>query len=377
MGLLAQPANINGLRLRNRTVMLPMVTNLSTRDGHVTEALVAHYAERARRDVGLVIVEATAVCADYKNCVRGLGIWDDALISGLARLAEGIKAGGAAAAIQLFHAGAKTYGDEQPPVGASGVRLRAGMRPRPLAPWELADVVRAFAGAARRAQAAGFDAIEIHAGHFYLLSEFLSPFTNHRDDAYGGDLAGRLRLTLEVVEAIRREVGPAYPIFLRMHGRERVEGGLSEEEAVAAARRLAAAGVDCFDVSMLNTATLVAHESGPYYALRPYLAKEEPAGAAADQAAAIRRATGLPAIAVGKLGDPEAAERVLAAGKASLIGVARNFLADPALATKMLAGRGADIVRCKECFACLTSTVVKQKPIRCAVNKQVGHYAGA
>ncbi len=309
--------------------------------------------------------------------MQGLGAWDDAHIPGLNRLATAIQAGGAAAALQLFHAGAKTYGDELPPVGASGIALRAGMAPRPLTAAELGQVVEDFAQAARRAAEAGFDTIEIHAAHFYLLSEFLSPFTNRRDDDYGGDPQRRARLAVEVVRAVRSQLGTDFPLLLRLHGSERCPGGLSPAGVLTVARLLAAAGVDCFNVSMANQFAVNEQGGSVFYSLRPYLTKEQPAGSAANQAGAIRRVTGLPVIAVGKLGDPAVAERVLAAGEADLVGVGRNFLADPALATKMLAGRADEIVRCRECFVCLTRTVVQQRPIRCAVNKALGSRAPA
>jgi len=372
MSLLAQPTTINGLRLRNRIVMLPMVTNLSAKDGQATQALLNHYAERARRDISLVIVETTAIGAETRNTVNSLGIWGDFQIPSLARLVDSIKAGGAAAAIQLTHAGAKTYCDEQPPVSASPVRLRAGMAPRQLREDELPAIVDQFAQAARRAQAAGFDAVEIHAAHFYLLSAFLSPFSNRRDDGYGGDRERRARLAVEVTRAVRQTVGAAYPVLVRMHGGERLAGGMTEEDVLETARLLAGAGADAVDVSVTNQSAALEDEHGTYYSMKPYLTKEQPAGALAYQAVAIRHASGLPVIAVGKLGDPAAAEALLAAGDVDLIGVARGFLVDPSLATKMLAGRGDDIVRCKQCLTCLNTVVGKQLPIRCAVNKQVG-----
>lgn len=371
MSLLAQPLNIKTLRLRNRVVMLPMVTNLATEDGFVTNGLIKHYAERARNDVGMVIVEATAVHPSGRNIVRCVGAWDDAFVPSLRGLAGAIKEGGAAATLQLFHAGAKTH-PGLPPVSCSGVPLRAGAPGRVLGAGELLEIAADFGRAARRAVEAGFDALEVHVAHFYLLSEFLSPFTNRRDDAYGGDLAGRARLALEALAAVRREVGDDYPVLVRMHGGERVEGGMSTADVLGAARLFAKAGADGFDVSACNQASFADDEQGGYWALRPYLTREQPSGAAASQAAAIRNATGLLSIAVGKLGDPRAAERVLAEGAADLIGIGRNFLADPEVGTKMLAGRGEDIKVCKQCFLCLNTAVGKQKTVRCAINPEVG-----
>lgn len=372
MGLLGQPLDIKGMHLRNRIVMLPMVTNLANADGTTTDALIRHYAERAANGAGMVVVEATAIDAASRNIPRGVGIWDDGHVPGLRRLAEAIKAGGAAAAIQIFHAGAKPH-PGQTPVGCSGVPLRAGERPRVMATRELAGVVEAFGVAARRAAAAGFDAVEIHAAHFYLLSEFLSPFTNRRTDGYGGDIAGRARLARETVEVVREAVGPAHPILLRLHGAERIEGGMSAEDVRTATAILAQAGVDAFSVSACNQGEFVASEDGGYWSLRPYLTRDQPAGWAADDALLVKQSGGRPVIAAGKLAHPEAAERVLAEGKADLIGIGRNFLADPEVALKLLEGRGDEILVCKQCFLCLTTTVGKQRAVRCAINPKVGH----
>ena len=371
MAFLAQPMELAGLHLRNRLVMLPMVTNLSHADGTVSDALVAHYGARAARDIGLVIVESTPVAADARNCLCNLGAWDDAQVPGLARLAARIKAGGAAAAIQLMHGGAKTLVG-LPAVSPSGVPLRASEPPSVLDEAELPRIVEQFARAAHRVALAGFDGIEIHAAHMYLLSEFLSPFTNRRHDHYGGDAARRARLVEEVVRAVRRQVGPDFPVLLRMHGEERLEGGMTQEEVLATARRLAEAGVDAFDVSALREAGQVEKGGYTYWATRPYLTKENPPGAAVANAAAIKQATGVPVIAVGKMGVPEVARRAVASGQADLVGVGRGFLCDPGLGPKLLEGRAEDITRCDECFVCLETVVTKQRTIRCSQNRSLG-----
>ncbi|MCL5107816.1 MAG: NADH:flavin oxidoreductase [Chloroflexi bacterium] len=374
MAFLAQPLELAGLHLRNRLVMLPMVTNLAQPDSTVSEATIAHYGARAAREVGMVIVEATAVAQDARNIARGLGAWDDDHVPGLARLANRIKAGGAAAALQLFHSGARSVAG-LPAVSPSGVSLRPGAPPRVLAEEELPAIVAQFAAAARRAVVAGFDAIEVHAAHMYLLSEFLSPFSNHRQDHYGGDVARRARLVEEVVRVVRREAGPSFPVLLRMHGEERVQGGMTHQDVLDTAERLAEAGVDAFDVSAINTAQLVEKGGYSYWSTKPYLTKDDPPGAALGNAAAIRQATGVPVIAVGKMGLPEVAERALATCQADLVGVARGFLCDPGLALKLLEGRGEDIIRCDECFVCLDLVVTQHKSIRCSQNRSLGRLA--
>jgi 2,4-dienoyl-CoA reductase-like NADH-dependent reductase (Old Yellow Enzyme family) len=157
-----------------------------------------------------------------------------------------------------------------------------------------------------------------------------------------------------------------------MHGGERIEGGMTAADVRQTAGLLAAAGVDAFSVSACNQGEFVDGEDGGYWSLRPYLTKTQPAGWAASDAAAVREGSGKPVIAAGKLGDPEVAERLLAEGKADLIGIGRNFLADPEVVKKMLSGRGDEIRVCRQCFLCHTTTVGKLKPVRCAINPKVG-----
>ncbi len=369
--LLAQPININGMELANRIVMLPMVTNLAGLEGENTEQLMNHYRRRAGESVGLVIVESTPVDGNYRNCVNGPGIWSDEHVKGLSQLAAAIKEKGSAASLQIFHAGARTYAD-MPGVSCSGIALKKGRRPEQLALEDLPAVIDQFASAALRVRQAGFDAVEVHVAHFYLLSEFLSPLTNKRSDDYGGSPENRARLATEVVSAVRRAVGSDFPIVLRMHGYEAAPGGLTDADIQVAVRMLTEAGVDLFSVSANNRSEFVESGEGGHWSLRPYLYKHQPAGSHARYAGRIRELSGKPVIVAGKMADPQVAEQVLAAGQADLIGIGRNFLCDEELGAKMLGRSDSKIKTCRECMLCLKTTTEQQRPIRCAINRDVG-----
>lgn len=367
---------VKGLRLRSRLVMAPMVTGLAV-DGAPSDAQLRWYARRAASGVGLVIVESAAVAPDARLAPIMLGVWDDAQVAGLARLAAAIRETGTPAILQLVHAGARAWREDpsQERIGPSPVALAAGPAPRAMREEEIAGAIAAFAAAARRAKAAGFDGVELHAAHFYLLSEFLSPYTNRRSDRWGGDGERRARLPLEVVRAVRAEVGPEFPLFCRVHGLEAVEGGLSGEDAVEAARALERAGVDVLDVSAIGQSSPATWEGGTYLNASSVAPKGSPAGAYAPHAGRIRAAVRIPVIAVGKLGEPGVAQQVLDRGHADLVAVARQLIADPSAAEKILAGKDAEIARCQECLTCMTS--IRKGPVKCAVNRELLHGAGA
>jgi len=234
---------------------------------------------------------------------------------------------------------------------------------------EIADVIDLFTEAARRALAAGFEGVEVHAAHYYLLSQFLSPVTNQRTDRWGGDLAGRARLAVEVVRAVRRTIGREPLIFCRMHALENVEGGLSTEEIAAAARMLVDAGVDVIDASAIGQSAVASWVGGTYLQTSSAPAKDAPAGAYLAATGELRRAVSVPVIAVGKLGEPGVAQRALDDGCADLVALGRQLIADPRAAEKILAGRDDEIGRCQQCFACFAS--IRTGPVRCSVNKNI------
>jgi 2,4-dienoyl-CoA reductase-like NADH-dependent reductase (Old Yellow Enzyme family) len=370
MPRLSDPLQVKGLNLQNRLVMAPMVTGLAE-DSGPGPALLGWYQEHARGGVGLVVVESCAVAADARIMPRNLGLWDDAQVPGMARLAETIKAEGVPAVLQLVHGGARAYREDpaQGRAGASSVALLPGPPPRPMTEAEILAAVEAFVQAARRAREAGFDGVELHAAHYYLLSQFLSPRTNRRTDRWGGDRARRAVLALEVTRGVRAAVGKDYPILCRLHCEERLEGGTSTEDLIRYAQALEQAGVDLFNLSGVGTSSQGEWQGRPYLNTSSVLPRDAPAGAFAVSAGRIRAAVGVPVIAVGKLAEPGVAQKVLDRGQADLVALARPLIADPRAAAKLLAGRDGEITRCKECLSCFAA--IRKGAIRCAVNPAV------
>ena len=331
--LLLSPITLRDLTLKNRVVISPMC-QYSAIDGVVTDWHLVHLGRFAIGGAALVFVEATGVEPRGRISPGDVGIWNDDQARALARVADVLKANGAVAGIQLAHAGRK--GSTRRPWDG-GTELTAEDAARGEAPWEtlapsalpfaeaypmpramsvadMAEVILAFREAARRADAAGFDVVEVHAAHGYLLHEFLSPLTNHRIDQYGGDRAGRMRFPLEVIETVRAVWPAGKPLFLRVSAVDHVEAGLTIDDTVAFAREAKALGVDVVDCS-----------SGGNTPTPPRLFP----GYQVPYAEAVRRDAGVATMAVGLILDAALAESILAEGKADLIALARPALEDP------------------------------------------------
>lgn len=318
MALLFSEYQLRGLRLKNRIVMPPMANNLATEAGEVTSRLVEHYARRAR-SVGLIIVEHAYIVPEGRISANQLGIYDDRLTAGLAKLAAAIRAAQGLSAIQITHGGSAAPAAliGQAPAAPSAVpHPLGGEIPRPLSEREVEELPAAFARAAERAKEAGFDAVEIHGAHGYLLNQFYSPLTNRRTGPWGGDSREtRLGLPLAVVRAVRGAVGPDYPVFYRLGAADRLPGGLTVEDAVYAAPLLAAAGVDLIDVSGGFTGSRPPDLSGQGYF--------------APLSEAVKQVSPVPVLVTGGITDPQAAEELIRQGRTDLVGVGRALLADP------------------------------------------------
>jgi 2,4-dienoyl-CoA reductase-like NADH-dependent reductase (Old Yellow Enzyme family) len=370
MPKLSDPFQVKGLQLSSRFVMAPMVTGMAE-DHAPGPVLIEWYRQHARSGVGLVVVESTGIAQDALNMPGLLGIWEDAQVPGMARLAREIQAEGVPAVLQIVHAGARSFREDpaQERVGASEVALMPGPQPRAMTEQELLAVIDAFAQAARRAKEAGFAGVEVHAAHHYLLSQFLSPYINRRTDRWGGDRAGRSRLAVEVVKAVRLAVGEDYPIFCRTHSVEFMEGGISSEDAVFFAQALAAAGVDVLDLSGIGQSSMGEWQGQPFLNSGSVLPKDVPGGAFAPSAGRVRAAVGIPVITVGKLSEPGVAQAVLDRGEADLVALARPLIADPLAASKLLEGRDEELNRCRECLSCFAA--IRKGAIKCSVNAAV------
>ena len=369
MPTLQDQLTINGMKLRNRVVLPPLTTNSGSHDGQVTDGVIQFYEERAR-DPGLVIVEAASARSDGRIVSRSLGLWGESQITGMARLADTIKKSGAAAVVQINHAGARCFSAEGEMRGASpsGFILKPDVVPFSMGPKQIDAMISDFAVAATRAEKAGFDGVEIHGAHFFLISQFLSPLTNQRKDRYGGDARGRATMALEVFRAVRERLGTNYPILFRFNVVEHLEGGQTLADGLEVARALAEEGVDALDVSLVTQGFW--QENGGKKILIPASAfsKEHPPGANIPPVAQVKEASGLPVIGVGKLGNAIAAKSV-EGSLMDLVAVGRQMIADPESAGKILAGKEHEIIPCEECMACFAS--LRKGPVFCKVNRNL------
>jgi 2,4-dienoyl-CoA reductase-like NADH-dependent reductase (Old Yellow Enzyme family) len=319
---LFSPLTLHGHTLRNRIMMAPMCQWSAADDGIARDWHFVHYGARAVGGAGLLMTEAIAVESRGRISQRDLGIWDDGQIAGLARIVDFCHAHGASVGVQLAHAGRKAWSETlgsgpTTPVGPSAVPFDVDWQaPHPLSASEIDGIVEAFGRAARRAAKAGVDVIELHGAHGYLISEFLSPLANQRDDEYGGDHAGRARFGLRVVDAVRDE-WPDRPLLIRISCTDWADGGNIPADAVEFARMFKARGVDLVDCS-----------SGGVVKAGPGPIGMEP-GYQVAFAEQVRREAGVPTAAVGRITQPEQAAAILDAEQADLIVLGRALLADP------------------------------------------------
>lgn len=325
MALLFTPLELGGLRLKNRLAMSPMCQYSATLEGEVTDWHLLHYPTRALGGVGLILVEATAVEPLGRISPYDLGIWSEDHLPGLKELARRIREAGAVPGIQLAHAGRKA-GTARPweggkplgwrVVGPSPIPFDEGYPvPEPLDEAGMERILQAFVEGARRALRAGFQVIELHMAHGYLLSSFLSPLSNQRTDAYGGSLENRMRFPLQVAQAVREVVPRELPLFVRVSATDWGEGGWSLEDTLAFARRLKELGVDLLDCSSGGVVPRVRIPLAPGFQV-PF-------------ADAVRKRVGLRTGAVGLITTPEQAETLLQAGSADLVLLGRVLLRDP------------------------------------------------
>ncbi len=371
MNTLHDEVMINGMRLRNRVSMAPLTTNYGSPQGNVTKDIIQFYSERSR-DVGLVIVEASAVRSDGRIVPNSLGLWKDGQVAGMARLADSIKKHGAAAVVQINHAGARCYpgGGEMQGASPSGFAFKPDVTPLTMNPTQIDRMTVDFADAAGRAAEAGFDGVEIHGAHLYLISQFLSPLTNRRNDRYGGDIRIRATFALEIIRAAREKLGRSYPILFRFNAVEKVEGGQTLEDALSVSRLLAEEGVDALDVSLVAHSVWREVKDQRFLVASSALPKNQPAGANVSLAAKVKEATGLPVIAVGKLGEGGVAAESVRDLPIDIVAIGRQMIVDPETAGKILAGKGSEIVPCDECMTCL-ATIGRGEAMACKINRNL------
>jgi 2,4-dienoyl-CoA reductase-like NADH-dependent reductase (Old Yellow Enzyme family)/thioredoxin reductase len=360
---LFEPGRIGDMAVRNRLVMPPMQTRAADEDGFVTDALIDYYAARSKGGVGLVIVQQSFAWPGAK-LTRGIALWEDSFIPRLSDLAGAVRNHGAAVAIQIGCRG--TLQDKgMEAVAPSPVPSYSHKEvPRELTIEEISLYIKSFAEAARRISEAGFDALEIHGAHGHLVSQFLSPYTNRRNDEFGGSIENRTRFACLILQEIRKELGPDFPLIFRMNGDDFIEGGLTIEEAVKQAGILVKSGADALHVSGSCHETIWHH-------FPPYLV---PSGNLVHLAARIKNEVSVPVITVGKVNDPVLAEQILLDGKADFVSMGRALIADPDLPSKAREGRFDDIRRCLYCCNCLNweqNPRLRNRGISCTVNPGV------
>lgn len=360
MNSLSDPLSIRGVTLPNRMVVSPMC-QYSVRDGLVGDWHLVHLGRFALGGFGTVMVEATGVVPEGRISYGCPGIYNDSHVAAFRRITDFLRAQGVVSGIQLAHAGRKGSSvapwtiDSTPEPDATHWETVApsALRqdpesplPRELAPAEIERLPEVFAAAARRALAAGFDFVEVHAAHGYLLNQFLSPVANHRTDEWGGSRENRMRLPLAVVKAVREAWPADRPVFLRLSAVDGIDGGVTIDDSIAFAKAAAALGVDVFDVSATGFAGAnVAQGTGMYL---PF-------------AKAIRAATGKVTMAVGALDDVSVSQNALSEGKADLIAIGRGALDDPNWAAHATLALGSDV---RSAWPKQTGYALARRPVR-------------
>ena len=359
------PLTVKNMTIKNRIVMMPMGTNYGEQNGEMSFLHINYYEQRAKGGTGLIIVENASIDSPQgSNGTTQLRIDHDNYLPRLFKFCENIHRYGTKIAIQINHAGASAISSRinMQPVSASDVPSKEGGEiPRPLSREEILHIVKKYGEAAKRAQTAGFDAVEIHAGHSYLISQFLSPITNKRTDEFGGSVENRTRFCRMVIDEVRKQVGPFFPIMLRLSADELMEGGNTLDDTLEYLDYLQEE-VDIFDVSCGLNGSIQYQIDANYLpdGWRSYMAK------------AVKEKFNKPCISMGNIRDPKVAERILADGDADLIGMGRGLIADPAWVNKVATGHECDLRKCISCnVGCAGNRIGVNRPIRCTVNPSV------
>lgn len=360
---LFQPLTVKTMYLRNRTVMPPIGTNFAGLGGEMKDDHISYYAQRAKGGVGLIILEN--VCVDYPSGTNGttqLRIDNDQYLPGLFRFTEAMRSYGACTSVQLNHAGASAspLRMEQQVVSSSNIPSKTGGTvPRPLRKFEIARIAEKFGEAAARAKRAGFDAVEVHMGHSYLLSQFLSPIYNKRSDEFGGSIENRVRFPRMVLEEVRKAVGPMFPVGIRVSADEMMAGGNTLDDTNNILKLL----VD--KVEIINVSAAL-NDTLQFQIDKMSL----PDGWRSFMAAGVKKKfPDKVVITTGNIRDPQVAENILAKGEADLIGMGRGLIAEPNWVDKVAHGEEHMLRKCISCnIGCADHRIGRARPIRCTVN---------
>jgi len=356
--------DIKNCRLSNRIVMPGLASFLIEDDGSITDKTVEHYRLRAAGGPAMVIVEACAVSPEGIVSPHQARIYDDCFVEGLTQIAAAMKAEGAVPAVQLHHGGRQTSSKviHQQPVAPSPIpcpTIRGDVTP--LAVDQIESLIKKFGDAAIRAIEAGFELIEIHGAHGYLINQFLSKFSNVRTDQYGGSIEGRARFAEQIVREVRHRVGEAFPLSFKISAMEFVKDGLDVDQSIQILKIMLDAGVDVIQVSAGNDAT-------PEWICQPMFMEKACLSGFAEK---IKKVLNVPIMTVGRINDPVIADEIIEKGMADLVCIGRGLLADPEMPKKAKEGRLDDIRRCIACNTCMES-IFRRGRIECLVNPVLG-----
>jgi len=364
MDRLFSPFKIQNMTLKNRIVMPALASFMIGNDGSISDATVEHYRRRAAGGPAMVIMEACAVAPEGVVASHQAVIYDDRFVDGLSKIARAMREEGAVPAVQIHHGGRQTSVKviKRKPVAPSPLPCPTiHGEVEPLTIEGIQQLVQKFGDAAERAYQAGFELIEIHGAHGYLVNQFLSQFSNIREDEYGGNVVGRTRFAREIVEAVRHRVGPEFPISFKISAEEYVDRGLTTTQSIEILKILVLAGIDVVQVSAGNDVT-------PEWICQPMFMEK---ACLVESASQVKRALDIPVMAVGRINDPLIANEIIEQDKADLVCIGRGLLADPEMPNKAQEGRLDEIRTCIACNTCMQS-IFKRGRIECLVNPMLG-----
>jgi len=364
MDSLFSPFTIKNISLNNRIVMPALASFLLGNDGSISDATIEHYRRRAAGGPAMIIVEACSVSPEGVVSAHQARIYEDRFVDGLARIASAIKEEGSLPAVQIHHGGRQTSIKviKRKPLAPSPLpcpAIRGDVEP--LSIDGIQQLVTKFGQAAQRAYQAGFELIEIHGAHGYLINQFLSQFSNIREDEYGWNTAGRTRFAREIVEEVRRRLGHEFPISFKISAEEYVPNGLTTKESIEILKILVTAGIDIVQVSAGNDVT-------PEWICQPMFMEKACLVNSAEQ---VKKALDIPVMTVGRINDLYIANQIITQKKADLVCIGRGLLADPEMPKKAQEGRQDEIRTCIACNTCMES-IFKKGRIECLVNPMLG-----
>jgi len=357
MPAMFEPITINGMTIPNRFVRSATNDRLAEVSGRVTDGLITAYEKLAAGGVGMIVTGHAFIQWNGKASVTMLGAHEDDLVPDLKRLVDTVHKYDSKIVMQINHAGRQTSSSVlgETTVAPSAVHSPlSNETPRALTGEEIQELIEAYVAAARRAVASGFDGVQLHGAHGYLISQFISPYTNRREDEWGGSLENRMRFPLEVLRRVRQEVGEGYPVLIKLNSEDYLDGGLTIEEGARIARELSRSGIDAIEISggMGESAASI---------MKPDIADEEDEAYFLPNARTFRKVIDVPLILVGGLRTPRLIEKLIADGEADMISMCRPFIREPDLVSRWENGdeRKADCVSCNGCQK------YREEPVRC------------